>query len=115
MKAYCLVNCASDIRLRCVNIIQHVIKGISALSADCRPPVLRKIGSVNPKGDFTHPAAKRVLSHTHGKAVFLKTRALSHKKGAEFSALFLFLGKRDYRLSPLVFFGEMCYTFIMLL
>lgn len=66
---YCLVNRRARCTFKYAAIIQHDVKGISALSADCRPPVLRMIGSVNPKGDLTHPAISGFYEAYHGKAV----------------------------------------------
>ena len=51
------------------SIIQHIVKGISTPAADCRPPALRKIGSVKTLGDLTHPAISGFYIAAYGKAV----------------------------------------------
>ncbi len=53
----------------CATMIQHIVKGISAPAADCRPPALRMIGSVKPLGDLTHPAKSGFYIASYGKAV----------------------------------------------
>lgn len=50
-------------------MIQHILKGISAPTADCRPPALRMIGSVKTLGDLTHPAVSGFYIASYGKAV----------------------------------------------
>ena len=51
------------------SIIQHIVKGISTPAADCRPPALRKIGSVKTLGDLTRPAISGFYIASYGKAV----------------------------------------------
>lgn len=55
----------------CATIIQHIVNGISTPTADCRPPALRKIGSVKTLGDLTHPAISGFYIASYGKAVII--------------------------------------------
>ena len=55
MSAFCVNFLCLDLLAQII-IIQHLDNRGPDSSADCRPPVLRKIGSVKPSGDLTHPA-----------------------------------------------------------
>lgn len=66
---YCLVAAYAAHALMYAFMIQHILKGISAPTADCRPPALRMIGSVKTLGDLTHPAVSGFYIASYGKAV----------------------------------------------
>ncbi len=69
----------------CANMIQHIVKGISAPASDCRPPFPSGIvgGSVNTLGDLTHPAIAGLYIAPYGKAVNYKN--LRELSGSLFS------------------------------
>ncbi len=65
------------------SIIQHIVKGISAPTADCRPPALRKIGSVKTLGDLTHPAISGFYIASYGKAVNIENKWRRYRRSVQ--------------------------------